>query len=97
MTTTVGIRDLARSANILQEYDYVHIEDKKTHEYKGIFVSPKYAKEFENFLLEKSNKQKNEKLQRLKSFAGKNQIDDKYDNLSTSEIKNRIALEKFGD
>lgn len=37
MTTIVGIRDLARNIDILQKYDYVDIEDKKTSNTKGFF------------------------------------------------------------
>lgn len=97
MITTVGIRDLVRNVNMLQEYDYVRIEDKKTHEYKGIFVSSKHAREFEAYLLEKSNKQKADKLKRLKAYAGKIHIDEKYDGLSSAEIKKQVAAEKFGE
>ena len=46
MTTIVGIRDLARNINLLSDYEYVDIEDKKIHEYKGLFFSQNYAKEF---------------------------------------------------
>ena len=38
MTTIVGMRDLARNANILDGYNYVEVKDKKTHEYKGLFI-----------------------------------------------------------
>jgi len=97
MTTTVGIRDLARNINILQEYDYVHIEDKKSHEYKGVLLSPKYALEFENYLIEKSNREKEEKLKRLKMYGGKGQIDTKFDGLNSSEIKKQIVSEKMSE
>jgi len=50
MTTTVGIRELSRNSKLLEQYDYVDVEDKKTHEYKGLFISPKYADEFKKYL-----------------------------------------------
>ena len=50
MTMKVGMRELARNSNILDGYDYIEVEDKKTHEYKGLFISPKYADEFKSFL-----------------------------------------------
>jgi len=78
MTTIVGIRDLARNINLLSDYEYVDIEDKKTREYKGLFLSPNYAKEFKEYLANKSQKAKEEKLARLKAYAGKGTIDDKY-------------------
>jgi len=36
MTTTIGVRDISRNINMLQNYDYLDIEDKKTKEYKGL-------------------------------------------------------------
>ena len=53
MTMTIGMRELARNSNVLDGYDYVEVEDKKTHEYKGLFISPKYADEFKAYLDEK--------------------------------------------
>ena len=43
VTMVLGMRELARNSNILGGYGYVDVEDKKTHEYKGLFVSPKHA------------------------------------------------------
>lgn len=50
MTTTIGIRELARGSSILKGYDYVNIEDKKTHQRKGLIVSNQYADEVEKYL-----------------------------------------------
>lgn len=95
MTTILGIRDLARNIDMLQNYDYVDIEDKKTHEYKGLFLSPSYAKEFKEYLEQKSKKEKEEKLSRLRAFAGKGSIDEKYDHLSSCELKESVSSEKL--
>ncbi len=70
MTIIVGMRELARNSNILDGYDYVDVEDKKTHEYKGLFVSPKYADEFKKFLKAKKSKQKQEELDEIMQFVG---------------------------
>ncbi|MEA2099073.1 MAG: hypothetical protein U9P72_02985 [Campylobacterota bacterium] len=70
MTMKVGMRDLARNLNILDGYDYVDVEDKKTHEYKGLFISPKYADEFKIFLEDKLSKEKQKKLDRIMKFVG---------------------------
>lgn len=89
--------DLVRNVNMLQEYDYAY-RGQKTHEYKGIFVSSKHAREFETYLLEKSNKQKSRQTKETKkAYAGKIPIDEKYDGLSSAEIKKQIATEKFGE
>jgi len=70
MTTTLSIRDLARNTNILQEYDYVDVEDKKSHEYKGLFISPKYADEFRKLLEKKIADQRQRDLDEIMQFVG---------------------------
>ncbi len=97
MTTIVGIRDIARNIDMLQKYDYIDIEDKKTHEYKGLFLSPAYAKEFKEYLEKKSQQEKEDKLKRLKKYAGKGTIDNKYDNLTSHEIKEVVSKEKLSE
>jgi len=97
MTITCGIRDLVRNRDILKYYDYVDIEDKKTHEYKGLFLSPAYAKEFKAYLETKRAQEKNEKLLRLRTYAGKGSIDEKYEGLNVKEIRASIAGERFGE
>lgn len=97
MTTTIGIRELVRNSKILEQYDYVNIEDKKTHEYKGLFVSAKYAKEFKEFLDEKLEKIHNEKITRLKKYAGKGTIDNQFDNMSSHEIKAKKSMDKYSE
>jgi len=93
MTKRVGIREVTRNFSILDEYDYVEIEDKKTHEHKGMFISSKYAEEFKKFLDEKKQK----KLNRLKKFAGKGKIHKRFDGLTGAQIREKIAKEKYGD
>jgi hypothetical protein len=61
MTTTIGIRELARGSSILKEYDYVNIEDKKTHQRKGLIVSDQYADEVEKYLKKIISKKKTAK------------------------------------
>ena len=95
MTMKVGMRELARNSNILDGYDYVEVEDKKTHEYKGLFISPKYADEFEAFLEEKIAKNMQEKLDRIEEFAGKGRIHERFNNLTSREIREKIAQEKY--
>ena len=93
MTKRLGIREVTRNFSILDEYDYVEIEDKKTHEYKGMFISSKYAEEFKKFLDEK----KQEKLDRLKQFAGKGKIQKRFDGLTAAQMREKIAKEKYGE
>ena len=92
---TVGMRDLSRNLNILNDYDYVDVEDKKTHEYKGLFISPKYADEFKIFLKNKLSKIHEEKLARINKYASKGRVENRFNNLTSSEIKEKVAVEKY--
>ena len=78
MTMVVGMRELARNSNILDGYDYVDVEDKKTHEYKGLFVSPKYADEFKTFLENKVSSEIQEQLDEIDKYAGSVEIEDRF-------------------
>jgi hypothetical protein len=70
MTTTVGIRDLVRNSRLLEEYDYVDVEDKRSHTYKGLFVSPKYAEELKAYLKKKIRAEKRKAIADVMQFAG---------------------------
>ncbi len=85
MTTTLSIRDLARSGKVLLEYDYVDIEDKKSHEYKGLFVSKQYAEDVKKFLEAKLKKKKQKSLDAIMQFSGI--LDGATDNRSYQELK----------
>ena len=65
----VGIRELVRDTSIFDRYDYIEIEDRKTHKSKGIFVSNKYANDIKKFLEEKEQKDIQEKLDALNSIV----------------------------
>ena len=70
MTTTMSIRDLVRSGKKLMEYDYVDIEDKKRHEYKGLFVPKKYADEVKAFLQKRLEADRRKSYERIMRFSG---------------------------
>jgi len=87
MTMTIGMRELARNSKILDEYDYVEIEDKKTQEYKGILVSPKYAKPIKAFLDKQIANQKQSQLDEIMAFAGSLEMDESYNDMDAKELK----------
>ncbi|WP_292662810.1 hypothetical protein [Nitratifractor sp.] len=70
MTTTMSIRELMRNGNMVGEYDYIDIEDRKRKAYKGVFVSRKYADEVKAFLQRKIAEEKRKKIDSLMHFAG---------------------------
>jgi len=95
IATKIGMRDIARNVNILSEYDYIEVEDKKTHEYKGLFVSPKYADEFKIFLESKLSKEREAKLNRLRKYAAQGKIDEQYNDLDGKALREKIAEVKL--
>ncbi len=50
LTTTMSIRELSRNGDLMDQYDYIDIEDCKSHEYIGVFVSAKHADQVKEFL-----------------------------------------------
>ena len=96
MTTTIGLRELSRNSNILDGYDYVDVKDKKTHEYKGLFISPKYANEFKRLLEKKISQEVQEQLDEIDRFSGHGKIYERFNNLTSREIREKIAKEKYG-
>lgn len=78
MTTVVGMRELDRNSNIPDGCDYVGVEDKKTHRYKGLFVSPKHANELKRFLEDKIAGNIQEQLNEIEKFAGGIEIEEKF-------------------
>ncbi len=92
----VGMRELARNSNILDGYDYIDVEDKKTHQYKGLFVSPKYADEFKTFLDEKISKEIQDKLDEVKKFAGTMESEDRYRGMEGKDLMIEVAKAKCG-
>jgi len=95
MTQRVGVRELTRNFNILQDYDYVEIEDKKSKKTKGLFVSAKYTKEVKEFLDAKLKAQKQKKIDELLELIGKGDIEDRFNNLNYKEIKKMMVKEKY--
>jgi hypothetical protein len=85
MTAVVGMRELSRNTKLLEQYDYVDVEDKKTHEYKGLFISPKYADEFKKLLEKKILSAKQNELNELMKFVGMSAGDTKQ--MTAQEIR----------
>ena len=97
MTTKMGIRDVVRNFSELEKYDYVEIEDKKTKEPKGMFISAKLAKELKDIIEQKAKEQREEKLNKLMQFVGAFEIEDRFKDKSYKEIREMIAKEKYGE
>ena len=96
MTAKVGIRDIVRNFSMLENYDFVEIEDKKTHKRKGMFISEKYVDEVKSMLDRKISKEKQEKLDEIMKYAGKFEIDDRFKGLEGTELKTELAKAKCG-
>lgn len=85
MTTKLGIRDVVRNFSILENYDYVEIEDKKTHQPKGMFISPKLAEELKDLIQKRVEKKKRKKQSKIMEFVGI--FDGEFGDLTSQEIK----------
>jgi len=96
MTTKMGIRDITRNFSILDEYDYVEIEDKKTHKLKGMFISEKYVDEVKKMLTEKISQEKQKRLDKVMKYAGKFEMEDRFQGLEGIDLKTEIAKAKCG-
>ena len=83
----MSIRELTRNGSMFGEYDYINIEDKKSNEYKGVFISSKYADIVKEFLEKEIIKQKKKKLNDIMQFAG--MMDGETNNLSIQELKSQ--------
>jgi len=94
MTTTIGIRELARSSAVLEQYDYVNIEDKKTHQRKGLIVSNQYADEVEQYLKKIIAKKHQQDINDIMQFAGSIEIRDEFKNATPREV-NRAKHHKY--
>jgi len=96
-TTTMSIRELTRSGKKLKEYDYIDIEDRKSHDYKGVFVVEKYADEVKAFLEKRLKKERDKRVDEIMRFAGTVRIEERFHDKSAREIREMIAKEKYGE
>lgn len=81
-----------RNFNILENYEYVEIEDKKTHVLKGLFVSAELIDDVKAFLDAKLAADKQKKLDALMPFVG--MVNGEFDTLTPQEIKS-MKKEKY--
>lgn len=82
---TLSVRELSRNSDIFKKYDYIDIEDKKTKEYKGVFVSSEYAELVKEFLQKTIEKEREKKLSAIMKFSGS--MDGDTQNMSSQEIQ----------
>lgn len=47
---------MTRNGAVISGYDYIDVEDCKSHEYKGVFVSAEHAEDVKRYLEEKIQK-----------------------------------------
>ena len=86
---SMSIRDLTRSGAMLNSFDYIDIEDKKSHDYKGVFIPSQYAEAVKSFLANKLAQEKSLKLAQLMQFSG--MLTGETQQLSIKELTERRA------
>ncbi len=97
MAAKIDIRELSRNSSVLDKYDYVEIEDKKSKKLKGAFISNKLLKDVKEYILQKEQEKKQKELNEIMQFAGQFEIDEKFINKSAKEIRQIKALEKYAN
>jgi len=93
----MGIRDITRNFTMIENYDYVEIEDKKTHTLKGLFVSSDFAEDVKKFIEQKLKTAKQLEIDEMMNIVGKGKIEKRFDNLTDKEIRQKIAEEKYAN
>lgn len=97
MTAKMGVRDITRNFSTIENYDYVEIEDKKTHTIKGLFVSGNFVEDVKMFIEQKLKAAKQQEINEMMSIVGKGKIEKRFDNLTSKEIRQKKAEEKYAD
>lgn len=85
MTARLGVREIVRNFRILEDYDYVEIEDKKTHGIKGLFVSPKLLDEVKQFLDDGLKAKRQKEIDEIMQFVGI--ADGEFGDMDAKEIR----------
>jgi len=70
MTKKMGIREIIRNFSVIDRYDYIEVEDKKTHKIKGIFISGKYLDEIREIVKKIIEEKKKKEIEEILKFAG---------------------------
>lgn len=94
MTARLGVREITRNFNILENYDYVEIEDKKTHNLKGLFVSAKLLDEVKNFIDKKIKTKKKQEIDEMMQLVGI--VNGEFGELKAQDIKS-MKKEKYNE
>ncbi len=94
MSITIGIRDFVRNSSVLSQHDLIDIEDKRTHQYKGVFVSAVHAQKVKDFVKQTIKAEKQQKLDEIMSTGGTMGIHPKFNNMSSKELRHARA-EKY--
>ncbi len=94
MIKKMGIREITRNFSIIDEYDYIEIEDKKTHKIKGAFISGKYLDDIREVVRKIIEEKKQKEIDEILQFAGIASGDTK--NMSEKELREYHA-QKYAD
>ncbi len=85
MIKRMGIREIARNLKLLDKFDYIEVEDKKTHKIKGIFISGKYLDEIKEIVRKIIEEKKKKEVEEILKFVGIAEGDTK--NMSEKELR----------
>ncbi len=78
MVKRVGVREFIKNSTLMDKYDYIEIEDKKSNRLKGIFISYKLAKDFEEFLKKRKGEEVKKKLEAFEEIVKSSKASNKF-------------------
>ena len=97
MAMRIGIREFTRNSSLLDESDFIEIEDKKTKKLKGAFISEKYLDDVRKLIEKREREEKKKELDFIMKYAGSIEIEDRFKDKSYKEIREMVAKEKYGE
>ena len=95
MTAKMSIRELTRNGSMMGDYDYIDIEDRKSHDYKGVFIPAKYADDVKKYIEKKIAKERQARVDEVMKFAGI--LSGETKNMTAQEIKAAKAKKYMTD
>jgi len=95
MTAKMSIRELTRNGSMMGDYDYIDIEDRKAHDYKGVFIPAKYAEDVKKYLEKKIAEERQARVDEVMKFAG--MLSGETNNMTAQEIKAAKAKKYLTD
>ena len=95
MTKRLGVREIVRNFSMLEDYDFVEIEDKKTHKLKGAFISSRLLGDVKEIIEKKEKERKQKRLDDIMQFVGI--VDGDFGDMTAQDIKAKMRKKYYDE